>query len=58
MSGPYPATLKAMFAALADKPLQFPMGTETRYTQTNYVVLSALLEAHYNKPYRMAAGNP
>jgi D-alanyl-D-alanine carboxypeptidase len=55
MSGPYPATLKAMFAALADKPLQFPMGTDT---QTNYVVLSALLEAHYNKPYRMAAGHP
>lgn len=51
MSGPYPATLKALFASLADRPLQFTPGTETRYTQTNYVVLSALLEAHYRKPY-------
>ncbi|WP_213949015.1 serine hydrolase [Luteibacter sp. dw_328] len=50
-SGPYPPTVKAMFAALADKPLQFPPGTQTRYTQANYVVLAALLEAHYGKPY-------
>lgn len=49
--GPYPVTMKAMFASLADKPLQFSPGTETRYTQTNYVVLLALLERHYGKPY-------
>lgn len=49
--GPFPGTLKEMFASLAGKPLLFPSGTETRYTQTNYVVLSALLEAHYGKPY-------
>lgn len=51
VSGPYPVTVKAMFAAMAGKPLQFPPGTQTRYTQTDYVVLAALLETHYGKPY-------
>ena len=45
----------ALFAALADTPLQFVPGTESRYTQTNYVVLAELLAAHYGKPYPQIA---
>ncbi len=40
-----------VFQSLAGKPMQFATGTDTRYTQTNYLVLAALLEAHYRKPY-------
>jgi CubicO group peptidase (beta-lactamase class C family) len=47
-----PATRQAAFEALAQQPLQFATGTDTRYTQSNFVVLGALLEAHYDKPYR------
>lgn len=51
-SDPLPATREAVFAQLADLPLVFPTGTATRYTQTNYLVLAAVLEARYKKPYR------
>lgn len=51
----FPATLSAALAALANKPLQFGPGTATRYTQTNYLVLTALLEAHYGKSYPQIA---
>jgi D-alanyl-D-alanine carboxypeptidase len=51
-SDPLPATRDAVFASLADRPLVFPTGTATRYTQTNYLVLEAVLEARYGKPYR------
>lgn len=44
-------SLRAVFAALTDTPLVFVADTDTRYTQTNYLVLSCLLEAHYGKPY-------
>lgn len=47
--------LKTVFASLADKPMQFVTGTDTRYTQTNYLVLAALLGAHYRKPYPQIA---
>lgn len=47
----FPATRQAMMSSLASKPLLFSPGTAIRYTQTNYVVLTALLEAHYGKPY-------
>jgi CubicO group peptidase (beta-lactamase class C family) len=50
--GVYPPTVKDVLASLADKPLVFAPSTEVRYTQTNYVVLGALLEAHYKMPYR------
>ena len=50
-----PPTAKAMFASLADRELLFEPGTKVRYTQTNYVMLGALLEAHYGKPYREIA---
>lgn len=52
---PFPATLTAALSALTSKPLQFGPGTATRYTQTNYLVLTALLEAHYGKPYPQIA---
>lgn len=51
-SSPFAGTLQSALAALDAKPLQFAPGTTTRYTQTNYLVLTALLEAHYGKPYR------
>jgi CubicO group peptidase (beta-lactamase class C family) len=51
----FPPTAKAMFASLADRELAFAPGTQVRYTQTNYVVLGQLLEAHYHKPYRQIA---
>ena len=51
----FPPTLQAVFAALADKPLVFEPGTATRYTQTNFLLLEALLEAHYGKPYTQLA---
>jgi len=55
-TGPnFPPTLQAVFAALADKPLAFEPGTATRYTQTNFLILEALLEAHYAKPYTQLA---
>lgn len=47
----FPRSLPAVYAALADKPLQFASGADTRYTQTNYLVLTQLLELHYGKPY-------
>lgn len=52
---PFAPTLDAALAALADTPLQFASGTATRYTQTNYLVLTALLERHYGKPYAALA---
>lgn len=45
----------SVFASLAERPMQFAPGTDTRYTQTNYLVLAALLEAHYRKPYARIA---
>lgn len=32
-------------------PMQFATGSRVQYTQANYLVLTALLEAHYRKPY-------
>ncbi|UBB23908.1 beta-lactamase family protein [Pseudoxanthomonas japonensis] len=43
--------LAGVFTSLADRPMQFAPGSDTRYTQTNYLVLAALLEARYRKPY-------
>lgn len=54
-ASPFPSTLSSALAALADKPLQFPTGTASRYTQTNYLVLTALLEARYGQPYARIA---
>lgn len=51
----FPRSLTAVYAALADKPLQFASGTDTRYTQTNYLVLTQLLETQYGKPYAQIA---
>jgi CubicO group peptidase (beta-lactamase class C family) len=52
MTGGFPPTTRAMIASLADKPFFFEPGTQVRYTQTNYVLLGALLEAHYKTSYR------
>jgi D-alanyl-D-alanine carboxypeptidase len=50
-----PPTLDAAIAGAGAKPLQFPTGKESRYTQTNFLVVEAILEAHYGKPYREIA---
>ena len=47
-----PATRQAMFAELAGKPMQFETGTRTRYNQTNFIVLGAILETLYGMSYR------
>lgn len=52
MTSGFPKHAREMFASLADKPLVFEPGSDQRYTQTNYVLLGTLLEAHYGKPYR------
>ncbi|KAG1249435.1 hypothetical protein G6F68_013336 [Rhizopus microsporus] len=35
--------------------MQFATGSRVQYTQANYLVLTALLEAHYRKPYSAIA---
>ncbi|MCW6027181.1 beta-lactamase family protein [Stenotrophomonas sp. SRS1] len=47
----FQATPAEVFKELAGAPLQFTPGTANRYTQTNYLVLTALLEAQYQQPY-------
>ncbi|MGW8390371.1 serine hydrolase domain-containing protein [Pseudoduganella sp. HUAS MS19] len=55
-SGPaFAPTLQAAFAAIADQPLAFEPGSNMRYTQTNFLLLAALLEARYGKPYTQIA---
>lgn len=47
-----PPTREAIFKDLAGKPMQFATGADTRYNQTNFIVLGALLETLYGKTYR------
>lgn len=49
-SGVAPRLLAALKVA-ATAPMQFATGSRVQYTQANYLVLTALLEAHYRKPY-------
>ncbi len=51
----FPASAQAMFERLAIQPLVAVPGSQTRYTNTNYVVLAQLLQAHYRKPYPQIA---
>ncbi|MDA5343790.1 serine hydrolase domain-containing protein [Stenotrophomonas maltophilia] len=44
-------TLAAALKVAAAAPMQFATGSRVQYTQANYLVLTALLEAHYRKPY-------
>ncbi len=50
----YPGVAPDLAAALkvaGAAPMQFATGSRAKYTQANYLVLTALLEAHYRKPY-------
>lgn len=50
----YPGVAPDLAAALkvaAAAPMQFATGSRVQYTQANYLVLTALLQAHYRKPY-------
>jgi len=54
----YPGVAPDLAAALkvaGSAPLQFRTGSRVQYTQANYLVLTALLEAHYGKPYPVIA---
>ncbi|HEL4297729.1 beta-lactamase family protein [Stenotrophomonas sp. GD03930] len=48
-------TLAAALKVAAAAPMQFATGSRVQYTQANYLVLTALLEAHYRKPYSAIA---
>ena len=43
--------LAAALKVAGATPMQFATGSRVQYTQANYLVLTALLEAHYRKPY-------
>jgi CubicO group peptidase (beta-lactamase class C family) len=43
--------LAAALKVAAAAPMQFVPGSRVQYTQANYLVLTALLETHYRKPY-------
>lgn len=43
--------LAAALKVAAAAPMRFATGNRVQYTQANYLVLTALLEAHYRKPY-------
>ncbi len=51
LSKPFPSTREAAFASLDGRPLVESSDTRTRYTQTNYLVLGAVLEAVTGKSY-------
>lgn len=43
--------LAAALKVAGSAPMQFAPGNRVQYTQANYLVLTALLETHYGKPY-------
>lgn len=43
--------LAAALKVAGSAPMQFVPGGRVQYTQANYLVLTALLETHYGKPY-------
>jgi CubicO group peptidase (beta-lactamase class C family) len=47
-----PATLTDLWAGLAAKPLYFPAHSDSRYTQTNFLLIAALLERAHGETYR------
>lgn len=49
----FPASQKEAFEQLSDEDILFPAGTRTQYTQTNYLVIKALLEEITDHPYEL-----
>ncbi|MEJ6474483.1 serine hydrolase domain-containing protein [Pseudoalteromonas piscicida] len=47
-----PQSVEQVFTLLASEPLLFPPNTQTRYTQTNYLVVGALLETVTKTDYQ------
>lgn len=45
LAKPFPPSLGAVFEHLAAKPLTDPPGTRTRYTQTDFLVIEAIIES-------------
>lgn len=52
LTGSFPPTLSAALARAAAQPLLFAPGTQSRYTQTNYLVVEAILEQVTGLSYR------
>jgi D-alanyl-D-alanine carboxypeptidase len=50
---PFPLSKNDAFTKLTDIPLRFAPGQNTRYTQSNYLVIASVLEAVTKKNYRM-----
>jgi D-alanyl-D-alanine carboxypeptidase len=48
----FPPTRDELFRSLAGRPFYFQPGTQSRYTQTNYVLLQAVLEELHGRSYR------
>lgn len=48
----FPPTRDELFDSLKDRPFYFEPGTQSRYTQTNYVLLQAVLESVHGVSYR------
>ncbi len=48
---PFPPSLRAVFLDLADVPFVDTPGTRTRYTNTNFLVIMAILESVTGKSY-------
>lgn len=50
--GRFLPTKKDVFLSLAQEPAHFEIGTENRYNNTNFLILSAILEAKTAKSYQ------
>jgi len=48
----FPPTRDELFRSLAERPYYFEPDTQSRYTQTNYVLLQAVIESVYGLSYR------
>jgi len=51
-AGVFLPTKKAIFLSLIDKPEHFEIGTKNSYNNTNFLLLSAILEAKTGKSYQ------
>jgi len=50
--GSFLPTKKAVFLSLIDEPVHFEMGTKNSYNNTNFLLLSAILEVKTGKSYQ------
>jgi CubicO group peptidase (beta-lactamase class C family) len=53
----FPSSINEVFSNLENEPLLFLPDSQIRYTQTNYIVIKAILEAITEKPYKELVNN-